>query len=187
MAHETRRTIRKQESVDLPTRIETRRHGWSMSCRMVTVKACRQAFLLAPFLVLAGCGRSPNASTPSIAITRIPSADGNKYDTVAAIEGTAVGVRPDQQIVVYTRSEELWWVQPLPDRPFTQIENASRWQNRVHLGTEYAALLVEPGYHPPETAESLPSKGDGVDAIAVVHDKRAPASSTQQAAAFQRL
>jgi hypothetical protein len=49
----------------------------------------------------------------------------------------------------------------------------------VHLGTEYAALLVEPGYHPPETAESLPSKGDGVDAIAVVQDKRAPASSTQ--------
>ena len=147
--------------------------------RARTVKAWRQAFLLAPFLLLAGCGRSPNASTPSIAITRIPSADGNKYDTVAAIEGTAVGVRPDQQIVVYTRSEELWWVQPVPDRPFTQIQNGSRWQNQVHLGTEYAALLVEPGYHPPETAESLPSKGDGVDAIAVVQDKRAPASSTQ--------
>jgi hypothetical protein len=147
--------------------------------RARTVKAWRQAFLLAPFLVLSGCGRSPNASTPSITIRRIPSADGNKYDTVAAIEGTAVGVRPDQQIVVYTRSEELWWVQPVPDRPFTQIQNGSRWQNQVHLGTEYAALLVEPGYHPPETAESLPSKGDGVDAIAVVQDKGAPASSTQ--------
>jgi hypothetical protein len=147
--------------------------------RARTVKAWRQAFLLAPFLVLAGCDRSPNASTPSIAITKIPSADGNKYDTVAAIEGTAVGVRPDQQIVVYTRSEELWWVQPVPDRPFTQIQNGSRWRNQVHLGTEYAALLVEPGYHPPETAESLPSKGDGVDAIAVVQDKHAPASSIQ--------
>ena len=70
-------------------------------------------------------------------------------------------------------------MQPVPDRPFTQIQNGSRWQNQVHLGTEYAALLVEPGYHPPETAESLPSTGDGVDAIAVVQDKRAPASSTQ--------
>ena len=123
MAHESRSTIRTQESVDLPTRIETRRHWWSMPCRMVTVKAWRQAFLLAAFLVLTGCGRSPNASMPGIAITRIPSADGNTPDTVAAIEGTVVGVRPDQQIVVYTRGEELWWVQPVPDRPFTQIQN----------------------------------------------------------------
>src|SRR5258708_35273998 len=82
--------------------------------RARTVKAWRQAGLLAPFPVLAGCGRSPNASTPSIAITRIPSADGNEYEKVAAIEGTAVGVRPDQQIVVYTRSDELWWLQPVP-------------------------------------------------------------------------
>lgn len=82
--------------------------------RARTVKTWRQAFLLAPFLVLAGCGGSPNASTPSIAITRIPSADGNEYYTVAAIEGTAVGVRPDQQIVVYPRSDELWWLQPPP-------------------------------------------------------------------------
>src|ERR1700693_5644398 len=154
-------------------------HDKRLRNRARTVKAWRRAFLLAPFLVLAGCGRPPNASTPRIAITRIPSADENKYDTVAAIEGTAVGVRPDQQIVVYTRSEELWWVQPAGDRPFTQIQNDSRWQNQVHLGTEYAALLVEPGYHPPETVESLPSKGDGVDAITVVQDKRAPPSSTQ--------
>ena len=69
-------------------------------------------------------------------------------------------------------------MQPVPERPFTQIQNGSRWQNQVHLGTEYAALLVKPGYHPPETAESLPSKRDGVDAIAVVQDKCAPASST---------
>jgi len=72
--------------------------------RARTVKAWRQAFLLVPLLVLAGCGRLPNASMPGIAITRIPAADGNMYDTVAAIEGTAVGVRPDQRIVVYTRS-----------------------------------------------------------------------------------
>ena len=131
------------------------------------------------FLVLAGCNRSQNTSEPSIAITTIPAADENNYNTVTAIGGTAVGVRPDQQIVVYTRSKELWWVQPAGDNPFTQIQNDSSWQNQVHLGTEYAALLVEPGYRPPETAESLPVKGDGVTAIAVVQDKRAPTSSTQ--------
>jgi hypothetical protein len=147
--------------------------------RARTVEAWRRLFLVFPFLVLAGCGPSPDSSAPTIKITRIPAADQNKYDTVAAIEGTAVGVRSDQQIVLYTRSEELWWVQPLSDRPFTKILDNSHWKNQVHRGTEYAALLVEPGYHPPETAESLPLKGGGVDAIAVVQDQHAPASSIQ--------
>ena len=93
--------------------------------RARTVKTWRQAFLLAPLLVLAGCGRSPNASTPSSAITRISSADGNEYDAAAAIEGTAVGVRPDQQIVVYTGSDELWWRQPAPSLK-TQEDRQSR-------------------------------------------------------------
>src|SRR5260370_4898751 len=96
--------------------------------RARTVKAWREALLLAPFLALAGCGRSPNASTPSIAITRISSADGNKYDTVAPLEGTAVGVRPDQQIVVYTRREEVWWGRPVSKRPLAPIPNRSPCQ-----------------------------------------------------------
>jgi hypothetical protein len=145
----------------------------------MTVKAWRWVHLLAPLLLLAGCGRSSNGSTPRIAITTIPAADGNNYDTLAAIEGTAVGVRPEQQIVLYTRSEELWWVQPFQDHPFTKIQDGSHWKSQVHLGTEYAALLVDPGYHPPETAESLPSKGNGIEAIAVVPDKQAPTTSTQ--------
>jgi hypothetical protein len=59
-----------------------------------------------PLPVLGGCSRSPNASTPSITITKILAADGKDYDTVAAIEGASVGVRPDQQIVVYISGEE---------------------------------------------------------------------------------
>jgi hypothetical protein len=34
MAHESHHTIRKQESVDSPIRIEKSRHRWFMPCRL---------------------------------------------------------------------------------------------------------------------------------------------------------
>jgi hypothetical protein len=37
------------------------------------------------------------------------------------------------------------------------------------LGTQYAALLVDPTYNPPKQTESLPSVGNGVVALAVVN------------------
>jgi hypothetical protein len=58
-------------------------------------------------------------------------------------------------------------VQPYSYRPFTKIEGDS-WRSQIHLGTEYAALLVDPGYTPPDTTESLPVVGAGVAAVAVV-------------------
>ena len=62
----------------------------------------------------------------------------------------------------------VWWVQPLTVEPFTKVEPDSTWKNRIHLGTEYAALLVEPGYRPPDTTEVLPRPGGGVIAVASV-------------------
>src|SRR5262249_20582882 len=41
------------------------------------------------------------------------------------------------------------------------------WKTSTHYGTEYAALLVDPSYHPPPTLNSLPREGDGVIAIAI--------------------
>ena len=63
-----------------------------MLLRAKTVKAWGWVI---PLLVLGGRGLSPNASTLSDTITKIQAADGHDYDTVAAIERTAVGVRPD--------------------------------------------------------------------------------------------
>jgi hypothetical protein len=83
------------------------------------------------------------------------------------IEGRVTGVRPGQQIVLYAKSDGLWWVQPSTDRPFTTIQAGARWKGSTHLGTDYAALLVEPGYTPSDTAEALPSLGAGVVTVAV--------------------
>jgi PAS domain S-box-containing protein len=78
-----------------------------------------------------------------------------------------IGARPAQQIVLYARSG-AWWVQPLADRPFTKIQPDSSWKNSTHPGTEYAALLVDPGYQPPAITIELPGVGGAVAAVAVV-------------------
>src|SRR5262249_48931193 len=57
-------------------------------------------------------------------------------------------------------------------QPFTQIQDNSKWRSTTHLGTEYAALLVEPGYQPPAVTDALPGEGEGV--IAVAHVRGVP-------------
>jgi hypothetical protein len=84
------------------------------------------------------------------------------------VEGRATGAVSGQQIVLYAKSEELWWIQPFMDKPFTKIERHSKWKSQTHLGVEYAALLVDPGYRPPQTTEALPAVGAGVVALKVI-------------------
>jgi len=86
---------------------------------------------------------------------------------IATIEGRVIGARPGQQIVLFARSG-AWYAQPFTDQPFTKIQPDSTWKNSTHLGTEYAALLVEPGYRPPASADVLPYIGGGVIALAIV-------------------
>jgi len=59
------------------------------------------------------------------------------------------------------------------DQPFANIESDGRWKASVHLGLQYAALLVDPTYDPPEQTESLPIVGNGVVALAVVNGEGA--------------
>jgi signal transduction histidine kinase len=103
---------------------------------------------------------------PSIEFSRIPQADEGGTGKIAAIEGRVIGARPGQRIILYARSG-AWYVQPFADHPFTEIQPDSTWGNSTHLGTEYAALLVEPDYRPPVAIEALPGKGAGVVAVAV--------------------
>jgi hypothetical protein len=62
----------------------------------------------------------------------------------------------------------IWWVQPTRDEPFTAIQPDSTWTSSIHLGTEYAALLVGPGYRPPPRLEELPAEGGDVIALKTV-------------------
>jgi hypothetical protein len=110
------------------------------------------------------CG-SPSVP-PSIEFTTIPKADAGGPEALSPVAGRVTGARPNQRIVLFARSDQGWWVQPFRSRPFTDIAPDSTWKSAIHLGQEYAALLVDADYRPPATAESLPERGGGIVAVA---------------------
>ena len=107
-------------------------------------------------------GQRLHQGVPRIVAARVigelplPAAQGGR-ERVDEIAGRVSGARPGQQIVVYARSGP-WWVQPWPDKPFIPIKADGTWSTPTHLGFEYAALLVDPGYHPPPTIDTAPMR-----------------------------
>lgn len=142
-------------------------------------------FCLVFCVLIGGCGSRQVTGGASIEFIRVPRTEDKGTDTIDIIEGRVIGARPGQQIVLYARSG-TWWVQPLASEPFTKIESDSKWTNTTHLGTEYAALLVEPGYRPAATVEVLPKEGDGVVAVKIANaEGTAAASKTLQFSGYE--
>jgi signal transduction histidine kinase len=115
-------------------------------------------------LWLSGCAPQPVNNGPTITFTTIPRADQGGPIKIATIEGRVTNAGPGQRIVLYARSG-AWYVQPYADQPFTKIESESTWTSPTHLGTDYAALLVNPEYQPPVRIEALPAPDDTVVAV----------------------
>jgi hypothetical protein len=138
--------------------------------------------VLLVYFVQTGCHSSPKNSAPTLAFSKVPAADQespNKTDIFERdyktdiIEGRATGARPGQRIVVYAKTDGRWGVCRQSGQPFTNIEADGPWKASVHLGIQYAALLVDPTYNPLEQTESLPIVGNGVVALAVVNGEGA--------------
>jgi len=128
-----------------------------------------RATLLALITILSGCGSQQidsGAAVPTIRFTSVPRAGLGNPEKLSTIEGRVMGARSGQKIVLYARAETAWWVQPRADRPFTEIRTNSTWNNSTHPGSEYAALLVGPGFRPPLTTDVLPT--EGVFSVAVI-------------------
>ncbi len=127
-----------------------------------------RALLAALCLLASGCGVLQPA-TPTIDFSSVPPASDGGSEKLALIAGRAAGARPGERIVLFAKSGVgIWWVQPLTVQPFTPIEPDSTWKSTIHLGTEYAALLVREGYRPPATTEILPAVGGDVIAVSTV-------------------
>jgi signal transduction histidine kinase len=109
--------------------------------------------------MLFGSCQPPGAgdSRPVVEVTNIPSAEPGNRDKLTTIAGRAIGAQPNQQIVLYARSNSTWYVQPYANQPFTTIETDGRWRNSTHPGIEYAALLVGPEFHPAAATDALPT------------------------------
>ncbi|MBB5329872.1 hypothetical protein [Tunturiibacter gelidoferens] len=123
--------------------------------------------LTVSLFLLAGCHSKQGAAGPVVEFTTIPPAAQGGRERVDTISGRVTGAKPGQRVVIYAMSGP-WWVQPWPDQPFLSIQPDSSWSTSSHLGFKYAALLVDPGYHPPATMDVAPVPGGAVVALKIV-------------------
>jgi hypothetical protein len=123
-------------------------------------------------LFLFACGSS---RPPVIEFITVPEAGIGGAGRTEIIGGRVTGAKAGERVVLFAKAG-TWWVQPFADKPFTTIKGDSTWESVTHLGTEYAAAVVAPGYQPPKTTDALPVAGRGVVAIATVVPKAAPGS-----------
>jgi len=130
------------------------------------------------YFVLTGCHSSSRNSAPTVAFSTVAAAyQESPYRTditerdykTDIVDGRVTGARPGQRIVLYAKTDGRWGLCQQSGQPFTNIEGDGRWKASVHLGLQYAALLVDPTYDPHEQTESLPIVGNGVLALAVVN------------------
>jgi hypothetical protein len=138
----------------------------SRSIRPLTAGEYILGRLLVLCLFAAGC-HSTKDQAPEVRISRAPDANPGGPEKLDYIEGTVRNVRQGQHIALYAHSG-IWWVQPFSDKNTTNILPDGRWKNSTHLGTEYAALLVDADYVAPAKMSALPAIGNGVVAVATV-------------------
>jgi len=115
-------------------------------------------------VLLAGCHQPSRDHRPKITITEVPKADLGGPQKMGYLAGSVSDAEPGDHVVLYARSG-VWWLQPFANNPLTTIQPDQVWKNSTHLGIEYAALLVEPGFHPALRLAALPAVGNGVLAV----------------------
>jgi hypothetical protein len=125
-------------------------------------------------IFLAGCHSRNFQPKSSIEISNVPSASVGGPERMESIEGHVIDAKPGQRIVLYAKNG-IWWIQPFWSQPFTTVQTDSTWQSSTHLGTDYAALLVESGYRPQKKLAALPVLGNGVTAVITAEGMTTPA------------
>ena len=119
-------------------------------------------------LALTACHKTAQPFLEStISFTQVPQRDSGDLNQEDVIEGIVSGSHPGQNMVVYSKTGGLWWLQPRLNSPFTPILPGGVWRNEVHLATDYAALLVDSTYHPAAVLAELPKVGRGIETVAV--------------------
>ena len=93
-------------------------------------------------LTLTRCGPPSPGVASSIQFAEVPEAAPGGAKRLSTISGRVSVLRPGLRMVLYAHAG-LWWVQPYANQPFTSIRNDLTWSSLTHLGTEYAALLVD--------------------------------------------
>src|SRR5262252_9023305 len=117
--------------------------------RQFHIVVIREALLIgAACFALSACHSQRTTSAPAIVFSQVPAENSNARAPIIA--GRVTGARPGQRIVLYARTDGRWNVQSHQGEPFSRIGEDGRWAASTQLGSDYAALLVEPGYRPAE-------------------------------------
>lgn len=124
------------------------------------------AALFATLIVLnsTGCFSRP----PKITFAAVPQAGTGGPASNGILSGRVQPLGPDEQMVIYVRIRQSWWVQPFANQRFTEIHPDGSWSTTTHLGQEFAAILIKKGYVPGPLIDSLPVIGGNILAIARV-------------------
>jgi hypothetical protein len=135
------------------------------------------ALVLATVLLLAACmaaqtkkvekpAEKSAGDRPPVEIITIPSAGAGPGKQELIAGRVSIANPGSYRLCIYSHTDR-WYVQPYVAAPFTDINSSTgRWQTRIHLGDEYAVLLVRPSYTPPSTMLELPKVGGDIIAIA---------------------
>jgi hypothetical protein len=121
---------------------------------------------LAALVSAIGCNLLNSGRQPSVEISLVPHAGPGGPERTEPIGGKVTGSKPGQKIVLYAQSG-VWWVQPTVTHPFTEIQPDSTWKSTTHLGSNYAALLVDAQFEPATRIASLPTVGRDVFAVVI--------------------
>ena len=132
--------------------------------------------VLGACFALGACHSQPAKTSPTITFSRVPAANSVAPAHSSAITGRVRAARSGERVVLYARHDGRWEIQLQGSQPFLDLGEDGRWMGSTRLESAYAALLVEPGYSPPELTESLPAVGPKVTALAAVNDQGAPAT-----------
>ena len=115
--------------------------------------------LLAASLVACRTHRQDDVS---ILFNHVPQAGIGGSGVVDTLSGTVRTLQPGARLVIYVHSRDNWYVQPVTIRPFTSIRKDGGWSTLTHLGSEYAAVLVDAGYQPASRLSALPPVGGSI-------------------------
>ena len=109
-------------------------------------------------LASGSCARNPPAAqAPTVELTRVPEAAEGGPDRMAPIAGRARGARPGQRIVLVRAQRAVVGAAARGPALHDASDADASFENTTHLGTEYAALLVEADYRPPSRSDELPA------------------------------
>ena len=122
-------------------------------------RALRSAIAAASIAMLAfACDVRDRVMTPSVEFTTVPEAAAGGSDKRARVAGRVTGAGPGIGSCS-TPGAASGGCSRSPSQPFTTVAADATWENTIHLGTEYAALLVDAGFRPPATIEGAAAAG----------------------------